>query len=299
MDADGDFPIRRHPDDRLPCDLRPGGPLMRPTHLRRLLALSAAVLSLSACAQQQTANIATVPYDPALRGEVEQQLSASAARSANALETLSMIQRARTAPAAPTLDETSLPDELRRKATVEFNGPAIEIARELAANIGYGFIETGNPPAVEGLVNIDEHDVSVAKALEDVGLQAQRFATVIVDPNLRRVEFRNETAMGGPPHARIDARVVTERRARLVTRHHVHVAASCNCMPAPARSGGYAPMASGAAPQSASVAPVHAPAGAPVAASAPAASSGPAAVVAVPGPMRMPTGMVPVSPNAN
>ena len=277
---------------------------MRPTHLRRLLALSAAVLSLSACAQQGGGvYVATVPYDPAIRGEVEQQLASSAARSANALETLSMIQRARTEPAAPTIDESGLPEELQRKTTVAFTGPAIEAARELAANIGYGFIETGNPPAAEGMVNIDEHDVSVAKALEDIGLQAQKFATVIVDPNMKRVEFRNETAYGSAPAPRLAARVVSERRHRLVTRHHITVAASCNCTPATRRSAASpapaaGPVASAPVPVAIVAPPVPKAAAGPVASvPAPVAPSMPSSPT--PGAMKLPTGMVPVLPSAN
>jgi defect-in-organelle-trafficking protein DotD len=206
--------------------------------LRCLLALSA-VAGLAACGTNDGARPTgpAVAYDPAIRTEVDQQIAQSSARAANALETLAMIQRARTAPAAPALDESGLPEELRRKTTLEFDGPADEAAKSLAEQIGYGFVTTGNPPANPGLVSLDEHDVSVAKALEDLGLQVQRFATVIVDPNLRRVEFRNETVPDAVTAS--SSTMSTSRSISTSTRHrhvaHVYkerVSGTCNHCPA-------------------------------------------------------------------
>lgn len=203
---------------------------MQTKYLRRYLALSFTAIAISACAETPSAYKAqTVPYDPAMRGEVEQQLAESAARSANALETLAMIQRTRTAPAAPSLDEASLPPELKRKATVEFTGPAVELARKLAASVGYGFNESGHPPASPGLITVNDHDVSVGKALEDVGLQSAKFATVIVDPNAKHVEFRNDNAEGGLPQS---AKVPASAH-HTVRRHGLHPRVSCTyCTPA-------------------------------------------------------------------
>ena len=205
---------------------------MRTNGLRALAAL-AMMGGLSACATDGGYQSSSV-YDPAIRGEVEQQLAQSASRAANALETLAMIQRARTEPAAPALDESGLPPELKRRTTIEWSGPALEVVRELAGNIGYAFVESGNPPSAPGMVSIDVKDVSVAKALEDVGLQAQRFATVVVDPNARRIEFRHETVEGSTPRAaaRAAAAPAPRRRAAApVRRVRVQTAAECNCGP--------------------------------------------------------------------
>jgi defect-in-organelle-trafficking protein DotD len=285
-----------------------------PTYnLRRILALSA-VASLAACAQNDGARPTgpAVAYDPAIRTEVEQQIAQSSARAANALETLAMIQRARTAPAAPALDESGLPEELRRKTTIAFQGPADEAARSLAEQIGYGFVVTGNPPANPGLVSLDEHDVSVAKALEDLGLQAQRFATVVVDPNLRRVEFRNETvpdAIEAPkaeaPHAPAPA---AAHRHRVARTHPARAAAAVACghCPAPATAKEAAaeatklaaPMPTVQLPSTTTpdvqvkVAPA-APAAVPAAAPAPLPPPTAGAAPAVPA---LPPGMVPVAP---
>jgi len=237
---------------------------MRSPFTLRAAALASAAISLAACA------VPAAPpgsYDPAIRTEVDQQLAQTSARAANALETLAMIQRTRTEPAAPVLDDASLPAELRRKATVEFTGPAIELVRELAQNLGYAFIETGNQPANPGLVTVDAHDTTVAKVLEDTGLQAQRFATVVVDPNQRRIEFRNETAGAKaahvPGHPVAAAPHGAQHRAA-VTRHRVVV------------SGGCSPCAEAASAASAS------PAAAPSRASAPARAAPAPAAVPVP-----------------
>ena len=160
----------------------------------RVILLAIATGGLIGCdaANGGSSGSAPMVYDPAIRTEIDQSLAQSAARASNALETLALIQRARTTPPAVTVDDSGMPPELRRASTVEFSGPAVELVRELAQNIGYAFIETGAHPANPGLVSVDAKDIPVAKVLEDVGLQAQKFATVIIDPNQKRVEFRNE-----------------------------------------------------------------------------------------------------------
>jgi defect-in-organelle-trafficking protein DotD len=132
-------------------------------------------------------------YDPAIRSEVDQQIAQSSSQAANALQTLAMIQRARTAPAPSSLDETTLPEELRRKTTVNYSGPGDEVVKDLAGRIGYAFLETGSKPTVPSMVNLTLTDTSVGKALEDIGLQVQVTATVIVNPSARSIEYRNES----------------------------------------------------------------------------------------------------------
>lgn len=179
---------------------------------RKFVAL-AALVPLAAC-NAPAAGLNNVPYDPAIVGEVDQLLLAAATHSVSALDTLAMIQRARTAPRASTLDESQLPEELRRKVTLEWSGPANEAVRKIASNIGYGFIEPGNPPAHPALVSIDLKDIGAAKALEDIGNQVFASATVIVNPNTKTVEFRNETAPGvGPAPDRVPAPAANRRRA--------------------------------------------------------------------------------------
>lgn len=164
--------------------------------MKSAMLAGAAVALLGGCAAgtgpAPTAS-GTQAWDAAIQQQVDQQLAQSAARAANALETLAMIQRVRTEPVAAPIDETGLPAELARRTTVEWSGPAKELVKELAANIGYDFTETGGTAAAPAMVHVNVRDVSAAKALEDIGLQVQQWATVIVDPNLKRVEYRNES----------------------------------------------------------------------------------------------------------
>ena len=53
------------------------------------------------------------------------------------------------------------------------------------------------------MVNVNARDVPVAKILEDIGLQVQGIAQVVVDANTKRVEFRyvgqSPNVRGGAP----------------------------------------------------------------------------------------------------
>lgn len=129
---------------------------------------------------------------------IDKQLGEAAKIAAKAQERLARIESARTTPAPSALDETSLPEELKRPATVDWSGPAHEAASKLAALIGYDFKITGNRPSVPPMVHVSASDVSVAKALEDIGLQAFPFGEVSVDPNAKRVEFRYLQAQQQP-----------------------------------------------------------------------------------------------------
>jgi defect-in-organelle-trafficking protein DotD len=168
-------------------------------NMRGIVLATAATALLGACAQQQPQDHPPALSEGSIQQQVDQQLAQSGNRAANALETLAMIKRVRTEPPAPALDETGLPDDLRRVTTVEWSGPADELVKELASNIGYGFVETGSVPAHPANVQVNIKDTSAAKAFQDIGLQVQSWATVIVDPNLKRVEYRNETAEKGIP----------------------------------------------------------------------------------------------------
>jgi hypothetical protein len=264
---------------------------MRSLHLRQALTLSVALIGLTACVAP-TAPIepdAATPYDPNIRTDVELQLSQSAARSANALETLALIQRARTTPAAPAVDESTLPPDLRRHSTVAFTGPAVEVVKQLAALIGYGFLETGNPPAEPGLVTVNDTDVAVGVVLGDVSLQSQRFATIIVNPNTRSIEFRNDTVSGAEPRAAIHYRAARALWAASPhRRNHVVLCTPSAATPVPAQ----------AAP--AQVVPAPAPASAQAAGGStlkPMLAPLPATGLSAPHPAgQLPSGMVPVSP---
>lgn len=170
---------------------------MRAIHTRRVFALSIAAAALVGC-NATTGGTGNVVYDAAIRTEVEQQLAQAAARAANAQETLAMVQRARTPIRAEPVDETGLPDELRRRTTLEWSGPAVGLVREMATGIGYSFVEQGNGPANPVLVQVDIKDASVVQALADISLQIQAYSTVAIDPNARKITFIHMPGAQGP-----------------------------------------------------------------------------------------------------
>lgn len=171
-------------------DPREGGDMLRRS---RYLAIILGPFLLSGCAALMgPGDGAPRVYDPGIRIEAEQQLAQSAARAANALETLALVQRAQTPAPAPAIDEASLPAALRTKTTIDFAGPASGVLKDLARGIGYGFFETGNPRGAPVSVNVVARDQAVGRVLADVGGQIQRVATVVVDPDAKRIELRHE-----------------------------------------------------------------------------------------------------------
>ncbi len=129
---------------------------------------------------------------------VDKALSEAAGKAAKAQETLARVQVSRTQPTPSALDEASLPEELKRPATIDWSGPAHEAARKVAGLIGYEFKITGNPPSIPPMIHVSAEDISAAKALEDIGLQSFPFGEVSVDPNVKRVEFRYLQAQQQP-----------------------------------------------------------------------------------------------------
>jgi hypothetical protein len=129
-------------------------------------------------------------WENASRAQVEDRIAESAKRATNAVETLVMIQRARTEPPPSSLDEGLLPEELRRRGTIEWSGPADALVSDIARNVGYGFTVVGNPPPVVPTVQISAKDQSAGKILENIGFQVSQFATIAVDPNSRHIELR-------------------------------------------------------------------------------------------------------------
>lgn len=154
--------------------------------LKRALLAAAGCLALGACASKQ----AVVPPQGGPSPAIENRLAEAANRAVEAQETLARVQVARTKPAQSQLDETSLPEELKRQATLDWSGPAHEAAGRIAALIGYDFRVTGNPPSIPPMIHVSVQDLPAAKALENIGYQSWPFGEVAVDPNAKRVEFR-------------------------------------------------------------------------------------------------------------
>lgn len=168
---------------------------MNSGRLKRVLFAAASCLALAACGTNGK-NLGQPAYTGG--AEIDARLAEAANKAAKAQENLARVQIARTKPAPLPLDESALPEELKRPATIDWSGPAHEAARKIAALIGYSFAITGNPPSIPPMIHMSVEDVTAAKALENIGLQAYPFGEVTVDPNVKRVEFRYLQAQQQP-----------------------------------------------------------------------------------------------------
>lgn len=153
------------------------------------------------CAQQHRPLNAEEQAAIAAAGQrAADKLAESSERAATAQAELARIQEARTRPAPRPFDETlaGVPSELRRAVTLEWSGPGVEAARRVATIVGYEFRIVGNPPATPVSVHVSQRESPAAKVLEDIGLQSQPFGQVVVDPNVRRIEYRFLNVAGRP-----------------------------------------------------------------------------------------------------
>ena len=163
---------------------------------RSLLISTAAALALSSlggCASQP--ELKPVPadnFDQETAVQVNDTLAKAATRTSKAVETLAMIERARTEPRAAPVNELKLPLALRQPTTVSWSGRADKLVQNLATSAGYQFKTTGHSTPIPVMVQIDAKQQPLAKVFEDIGLQTFPYASVVVDPNTQRVEFRYE-----------------------------------------------------------------------------------------------------------
>lgn len=160
--------------------------------------LAVALLATSCGTTQQEPVLDSYATGPS----ADLRLTKAVEEAAKAQTDFARVQIARTKPAPLPLDESALPEELKRPASIEWSGPAHEAARRVAALTGYSFQITGNPPSIPPVVHVSMKDVPAAKALENIGLQAFPFGEVSVDPNMKRIEFRYLQAQQQPISAR-------------------------------------------------------------------------------------------------
>jgi defect-in-organelle-trafficking protein DotD len=193
---------------------------MRPIPMRAAPALAAAAFALAACATPPDTAPRTSAYDTSIQSEMDQQLASSAARAANSLETLAMIERTRTVPTAPAVDISQLPPELKVPATLEWSGPAADLVRELAKKAGYSFFISGAPSPAPLMAHVSLHDIALGQAFANVGVQVDPFATVILNPNARTVEFRFES--GGTRTTGLDAQISGSDAPSRPAAHHAY-----------------------------------------------------------------------------
>lgn len=157
--------------------------------------LLAAVIALTGCAPGRPIFVKD-PQVVASPDKVSMMLAQAADKSANALETLAAIEQRRT-PAASIAPIPNAPAELRRAITVNYIGPADQIAASLAHRAGYNFEVLGAAPSTPIVVSLDITNKPVIEALRSVGLQLGARADVHVDSERRVVELQYASTLGG------------------------------------------------------------------------------------------------------
>lgn len=152
---------------------------------------------LAACTPGQSIHTGN-PQVAAPPDQVSLMLAQAADRASNALETLAAIEQAR-APKVALEPIHGAPPELRRAVTVNWVGPAGQIARKMAERASYNFITLGAKPPVPVVVSLDVENMPVIEILRSIGLQMGQRATIKVDSRRRVVElhYASVTAQGG------------------------------------------------------------------------------------------------------
>jgi len=155
--------------------------------------LAVLATGLSGCAQPKRD-----PQLVASPDKVSLMLAEAADKASNALETLAAVEQTKS-PGVSVQPIHNAPRELRRAITVNWVGPAEQIAKKLADRASYSFITIGDKPPVPLVVSIDVENKPVIEVLRDLGLQLGVRADVKVDSQRRMIEihYAPVTGLGG------------------------------------------------------------------------------------------------------
>lgn len=164
-----------------------------------VLVAFAALLGLSACANQPKPQLVVEPENVTMR------LAQAADRASSALDTLASIEQTRTPTDLPPL-AANAPPELRRSVTVNWIGPIAPIAKQLADRASYRFDITGNVPETPVIVSMNVRSQPVIEGLRDLGLQLGGRAELKVDASQRVIELHYAGIQTGEDlaHAPVD-----------------------------------------------------------------------------------------------
>ena len=162
--------------------------------LRNLTLFSLGALMIAGC----TNRVIESPQIAASPDKVSLMLAEAADRASRSLETLAAVEQAKS-PGVAVQPIHNAPLELQRTISVEWIGPAEQIAQKLADRASYQFFAYGDPPPVPLLVNINVEDRPVIEVLRDIGLQLGVRADVKVDATRKVVElhYAPVTGIGG------------------------------------------------------------------------------------------------------
>lgn len=160
----------------------------------KILLGSTLAMGLSACEMAPTTTSQTPEgWDESAAQKIDSRIAESAEKASGAAEALAQMKAAEVEPVEdPVVQEemSKLPPELLRPTTIEWMGPAVELVDMLAKNIGYAYSVVGTQPPVDVMVSVSSVDEPAVKVFENIGYQVSEFASVYVDPNAKRVEFR-------------------------------------------------------------------------------------------------------------
>ena len=120
--------------------------------------------------------------------KVDAMLAQAADKASSALETLAAVEQKRT-PSASIAPVENAPPELRRAITINWIGPADQIAYTLANRAGYSFQTLGETPSTPIVVSIDVTNQPLIEVLRSLGLQLGARADIRVDSAAQRIEL--------------------------------------------------------------------------------------------------------------
>lgn len=144
------------------------------------------VLALTSC---QTGPIRVKdPQLVASPDKVDAMLAQAADKASSALETLAAVEQKRT-PSASIAPITGAPPELQRAISINWIGPADQLANTLANRAGYSFQVLGEVPSTPVVVSIDVTNQPLIEVLRSLGLQLGARADIRVDSSARRIEL--------------------------------------------------------------------------------------------------------------
>lgn len=120
--------------------------------------------------------------------QVSAMLAQAADRSSKAMEQLAAIEQTR-APQVNMSPPGDLPPELQRGVTVNWIGPAENVAKMMADRASYSFRVLGDPPPTPIVVTVDQENVPIFDVLRSIGLQMGNRADLRVDAAQRAIEL--------------------------------------------------------------------------------------------------------------
>lgn len=152
--------------------------------------LCGAVVAVSACTMtpKEATELPSVDIDARLAEAVETSTAANVAISRVEVATVDPV---RPGPGEVLPTVAVLPVEMMEQMTIDFNGPAETVAKDLAKELDYKFVGTiGKKPPSPRFVSIHETDEPIYVILREVAYQMDGYGDLVVNPQFGTVEIR-------------------------------------------------------------------------------------------------------------